>query len=221
MGNVWPLGGHKHSERGTQHNSPPLESFLTFFSTCFEIWTWNLVYASSRWHDRSRLSFITIRSLPLHSVGCTTYWVHVSSEWGPCDLLHVLRLGTVNQQAIHLCWQTGALASLWLLLFICTNVYWFGNVHADVIVLWLVRLVGSLCVNKLLTYLLTNYDPSSNVFGGIHLRAIWQDSCIEFITSVRRLYFAITTTSFSELSDLRHAIFSTGYGVTRNITPKI
>ena len=62
------------------------------------------------------LSFITIRSLPLksfpdfflnvlpyqleswfiHWVGCTTYWVHVSLEWDPCDLLHVLSLGTVN-----------------------------------------------------------------------------------------------------------------------------
>ena len=61
------------------------------------------------------LSFIRIRSLPLksfpyfflnvllyqleswfiHWVGCTTYWVHVSLEWDPCDL-HVISLGTVN-----------------------------------------------------------------------------------------------------------------------------
>ena len=61
------------------------------------------------------LSFIRIRSLPLksfldfflnvlsyqleswfiHWVGCTTYWVHVSLEWDPCDL-HILSLGTVN-----------------------------------------------------------------------------------------------------------------------------
>ena len=65
--------------------------------------------------DRWGLSFIRIRSLPLksflnfflnvlpyelescfiHWVGCTTYWVHVSLEWDPCDL-HVLSLGTVN-----------------------------------------------------------------------------------------------------------------------------
>ena len=35
-------------------------------------------------------------SLFRHSVGCTTYWVHVSPEWCPCDLLHVLSLGTIN-----------------------------------------------------------------------------------------------------------------------------
>ena len=61
------------------------------------------------------LSFIRIMSLPLkrllaiflnvlpyqleswfiHWVGCTTYWVHVSLEWDPCDL-HVLSIGTVK-----------------------------------------------------------------------------------------------------------------------------
>ena len=66
--------------------------------------------------DTWGLSFIRIRSLPLksfldfilnvlpsqleswfiHWVGCTTYWVHVSLEWDPCDLLHILSLGTVN-----------------------------------------------------------------------------------------------------------------------------
>ena len=63
--------------------------------------------------DTWGLSFIRIRSLPLksfldfflnvvpyqleswfiHWVGCTTYRVHVSLEWDPCDL-HVLSLGT-------------------------------------------------------------------------------------------------------------------------------
>ena len=38
-------------------------SFPDFFSTCFEISNWNLVYAFSRWHDMSSLSFITIGSL--------------------------------------------------------------------------------------------------------------------------------------------------------------
>ena len=38
-------------------------SFSDFFSTCFEISIWNLVYAFSRWHDMSSLSFITIGSL--------------------------------------------------------------------------------------------------------------------------------------------------------------
>ena len=78
------------------------------------------------WHDTSGLSFITGGPLPLasfpdffflnvlryqleswfiHSVGCTTYWVHVSPEWGSCDLLHVLNMGTINYQGIHRCWQ--------------------------------------------------------------------------------------------------------------------
>ena len=38
-------------------------SFPDFFSTCFEISISNLVYAFSRWHDMSSLSFITIGSL--------------------------------------------------------------------------------------------------------------------------------------------------------------
>ena len=62
-----PVGGHKHSERGSQQSLPPPESFLSFFSTYFEIWTWNLVYTSGRWHNTSSLSFIIIRSLPLES----------------------------------------------------------------------------------------------------------------------------------------------------------
>ena len=77
--------------------------------------------ASNTWG----LSFIKIRSLPLKSfpdfflnvlpyqleswfmqwVGCTTYWVHVSREWDPCDIFHVLSLVTVYLQGIHWCWQ--------------------------------------------------------------------------------------------------------------------
>ena len=37
--------------------------FPDFFSTCFEISIWNLVYTFSRWHDMSSLSCITIGSL--------------------------------------------------------------------------------------------------------------------------------------------------------------
>ena len=37
--------------------------FRDFFSTCFEILIWNLVYTFSRWHNMSSLSCITIRSL--------------------------------------------------------------------------------------------------------------------------------------------------------------
>ena len=37
------------------------------FSTCFDIWTWNMVYTSSRWHGTTRLSFAEIRSLPQDS----------------------------------------------------------------------------------------------------------------------------------------------------------
>ena len=52
--------------KGSQQRSQPPESFWAFFSTCFEIWTWNLV-CTLRWHDTSNMSFITIRSLPLES----------------------------------------------------------------------------------------------------------------------------------------------------------
>ena len=38
-------------------------SFPDFFSTCFDISIWNLVYEFSRWHDMSSLTFITIGSL--------------------------------------------------------------------------------------------------------------------------------------------------------------
>ena len=41
----------------------PSPSFPDFFSTCFEISISNLVYAFSRRHDMSTLSFITIGSL--------------------------------------------------------------------------------------------------------------------------------------------------------------
>ena len=52
----------------------PLKSFLDFFLNV-------LPYQLESWF--------------IHWVGCTTYWVHVSLGWGPCDL-HVLSLGTVN-----------------------------------------------------------------------------------------------------------------------------
>ena len=88
LGNFWPSGG-QNTWKGELVELP----------------------ASDTWG----LSFISIRSLPLksfldfflnvvpyqleswfiHWVGCTTYWVHVSLEWDPCDL-HVLSLGTVN-----------------------------------------------------------------------------------------------------------------------------
>ena len=117
-GQFWPLGGHKLSERRPKQSSPPPESFLSFFSTCFEVWTWNLVYTPGRWHGTSSLSFITITPPPLesfpdifsnglryqfescfiHSVVCTTYWVHVSPEWGPCDPLHVLALAQLTNR---------------------------------------------------------------------------------------------------------------------------
>ena len=37
--------------------------FSGLFATCFEISIWNMVYAFSRWHDMSSLSFIAIGSL--------------------------------------------------------------------------------------------------------------------------------------------------------------
>ena len=131
--------------KGISVELPATGKFSELLSTCFEIWTWNLVYTFGRWHDRSSLSFITISSLPLESspeffFKCfeVSTWklvyilsrlhniVHVSPEWGPCDLPHVLSLGTVNLQGIHWFWQRGELGNLWLLLFIkicCLAVY--------------------------------------------------------------------------------------------------
>ena len=40
--------------------SKDVRVFRTFYSTCFEISIWNLVYTFSRWHDMSSLSCITI-----------------------------------------------------------------------------------------------------------------------------------------------------------------
>ena len=77
--------------------------FQTFFSKCWR-------YRLERWF--------------IHSVGCTTYWVHISPEWGPCALFHVPSLGTVNYQSFHWCWHKGVLGSLWLLLFIMHFFYY-------------------------------------------------------------------------------------------------
>ena len=94
----------KNTGKGELMELPASKKFYRLFSTCFEIWIWNLVYTSSRWHDTWGLSFITISSMPLesfldfflnvlryllqswfiHSVGCTTYWVNVLPEWGSC-----------------------------------------------------------------------------------------------------------------------------------------
>ena len=49
-------------------------------------------------------------------MGCTTYWVHISPEWGPSGLLHIPSLDTVCYQDIHWCWQTSVLGSPWLVL---------------------------------------------------------------------------------------------------------
>ena len=89
LGNCWPSGGQKHS-KGKLVELPandtwglsfirimslPLKSFPDFFLNV-------LPYQLESWF--------------LHWVGCKTYWAHVSLEWDPCDLLHVLSLGTVN-----------------------------------------------------------------------------------------------------------------------------
>ena len=88
LDNFWPSGGQKHLKGGLVElpasdtwglsfirlRSLPLKSFLDFFL--------NVVpYQLESWF--------------IHWVGWTTYWVHVSLEWDPCDL-HVLSLSTVN-----------------------------------------------------------------------------------------------------------------------------
>ena len=49
LGNCWPSGGQKHPEGGVSRATSQRKVFWTFFSTCFEISVWNLVYTSS-WH---------------------------------------------------------------------------------------------------------------------------------------------------------------------------
>ena len=107
LSNFWPLGGHKHSGRGTQQSSTSPESFLSFFlhvfryelETCYIHpvgGTTHQVCASSQsglclWRAFQtfflNVLMYKLESWFIHSVGCTTYWVHVSPEWGPCDLL--------------------------------------------------------------------------------------------------------------------------------------
>ena len=57
----------------------------------------NQVYASGEFSGLflNVLRYL-LQSWFIHSVGCTTYWVYVSPEWGCCDLLHVLSIVTVN-----------------------------------------------------------------------------------------------------------------------------
>ena len=90
LGNFWPSAGQKYSKGGVSRApsqwhmrfefhqnqvSRPLKSFPDFFLNV-------LRYQLESWF--------------IHWVGFTTNWVHVSLEWDPCDLLHVLSLGTVN-----------------------------------------------------------------------------------------------------------------------------
>ena len=80
---------------------PSVWVFRTFFSTCFEISIWNLVYAFSRWHDMSSLNFITIGSLwpsLQPKVGQTQFlqsWPYKSRQiiqiWYVDDLLYTSR----------------------------------------------------------------------------------------------------------------------------------
>ena len=67
---AWAIFGpvmDKNTQKGELIEFPASENFYRLFFSCFEIWIWNLVYTSSRWHDTWGLSFITIRSLPLES----------------------------------------------------------------------------------------------------------------------------------------------------------
>ena len=110
---AWAIFGplvDKNTGKGELMELPASKKFYSLFSTCFEIWIWNLVYTSSRWHDTWGLSFITIRSMPLerfldfflnvlryllqswliHSVGCTTYWVMFHQNGVPVTFFMLL-----------------------------------------------------------------------------------------------------------------------------------
>ena len=62
LADFWPSGGRKHSEGGVSRAPSQQKIIWCFFSTCFEISIWNLVYTSSRQCHTSSLSFITVGS---------------------------------------------------------------------------------------------------------------------------------------------------------------
>ena len=66
----------------------------------------------------------------IHWVGCTTYWVHVSLEWDPCDL-HVLSLGTVNNKAFTYAGKGRIRQSLTALVNLTTCVWQLGIVRHE------------------------------------------------------------------------------------------
>ena len=76
-----------------------------FFTTYFDIWTWNLVYASDRWHDTSSLSFIAIRSLPLEIFPDFLFQMFEVSTW---KLIH-----TFSRLHHILSWCFTRMGSLW------------------------------------------------------------------------------------------------------------
>ena len=130
--NFWPLGGHKHSKKGISAELPATGKYLSLF---YMFWDMNSKSGTHIWQVERQIKFEfhhnqvsasgefsrfflnvlrhQFESWFIHSIGCTKYWVQVSPEWGPCDLLHVLSLHTVNWPG----WQTGILGCLWLLLF--------------------------------------------------------------------------------------------------------
>ena len=65
--------------------------------------TWGLSFIRIWYLPLKSFPYFFLNVLPyqheswfIHWVGCTTYWVHVTLEWDPCDLLHVVSLGTIN-----------------------------------------------------------------------------------------------------------------------------
>ena len=59
----WPSGAHKNSEGDLSRAHRQRKVFLSFFSTCFDIWNRNLVHTFGRWYDTSSLSCTAIWSL--------------------------------------------------------------------------------------------------------------------------------------------------------------
>ena len=82
-------------------------SFPGFFSTCFEISVWNLVYTCSRWCYRSSSSFILIGTLwpTFHpKIGQS----HLSAFMA-LDLVHTLKYS----ECLDPCWFLSCLGNFW------------------------------------------------------------------------------------------------------------
>ena len=89
--------------------------FSELFSTCFEIWTWNLVYTSGTWYDTSSLSVIAIKVYLTHFT--TKYMSNSFFYTRPHQLYESFKYGTYT-------YKIESFSPLLLLLCNCIHSWW-------------------------------------------------------------------------------------------------